>query len=289
MRMDVGTMHMENVTYFLPNDESELDRLDLYHHICTLVIDGELYLAPIGKAPQRILDIGTGTGIWPIEMGDIFPSAEIIGNDLSPVQPKFVPPNVSFEVDDIEQDWAYSHPFDYIHCRYMAGSVKNWPRLVEQAFQHTKPGGWVEFQDFEMRWYTNSGVFKPGSPLDQWCTEIIEGVKSIGMEPEPGPKLEGWVRDAGFTKIKHQLFAIPTGTWPKYKKLKEIGAFDLVQFLDGMENISMRVLTSLRGYTQEEVMVLLAKLKNDLRNPRLQVQHNFHVVYAQKPLEPGTG
>lgn len=141
--------------------------------------------------------------------------------------------------------------------------------------RYTKPGGWVEFQDFEMRWYTNTGVFKSGSPLDKWCTEIIEGVKSIGMEPEPGPKLEGWVRDAGFTKIKHQLFAIPTGTWPKNKKLKEIGAFDLVQFLDGMENISMRVLTSLRGYTREEVTVLLAKLKDDLRNPRLQVQHNL--------------
>lgn len=93
--------------------KSELDRLDLYHHICTLLIDGELYLAPIGEAPQRILDIGTGTGIWPIEMGDVFPLAEvrafsrlvdglrrwkertvlnaqeqIIGNDLSPVQPK---------------------------------------------------------------------------------------------------------------------------------------------------------------------------------------------------------
>ncbi len=26
-------------------------------------------LAPITKEPQRILDIGTGTGIWAIEMG----------------------------------------------------------------------------------------------------------------------------------------------------------------------------------------------------------------------------
>lgn len=94
------------------------------------------------------------------------------------------------------------------------------------------------------------------------------------MEPEPRPKLQGWVRDAGFTKIKHQVFAIPTGTWPKDKKLKEIGAFDLVQFLDGIENISMRILTSLRGYTKEEVTVLLANLRNDLRNPKLRVQHN---------------
>lgn len=33
-----------------------------------IVQDNRLYLAPIGESPQRILDIGTGTGIWAIEM-----------------------------------------------------------------------------------------------------------------------------------------------------------------------------------------------------------------------------
>lgn len=30
---------------------------------------GELHLAPIGSNPQRILDLGTGTGIWAMDMG----------------------------------------------------------------------------------------------------------------------------------------------------------------------------------------------------------------------------
>lgn len=34
-----------------------------------------------------------------------YPSAEILGNDISPIQPSLVPPNVKFEVDDIEQEW----------------------------------------------------------------------------------------------------------------------------------------------------------------------------------------
>ncbi|RTE77573.1 hypothetical protein BHE90_007955 [Fusarium euwallaceae] len=29
-----------------------------------MVLDDKLYKAPIGDNPQRILDIGTGTGIW---------------------------------------------------------------------------------------------------------------------------------------------------------------------------------------------------------------------------------
>jgi len=46
-----------------------------------------------------------------------------------------VPPNVKFVVDDVEQDWAESQPYDYIHCRYMTGSIRDWPRLVRQCYK----------------------------------------------------------------------------------------------------------------------------------------------------------
>lgn len=77
----------------MPNDESELDRLDLSHQMFKITMGDKLYLAPIGK-PGKILDIGTGTGIWAIEMGDDFPDSEILGTDLSPTQPTwYVIPN----------------------------------------------------------------------------------------------------------------------------------------------------------------------------------------------------
>jgi hypothetical protein len=44
-----------------PNDDEENDRLDLYHHIQTLSLEGELHLAPIGPDPQRILGMTTVT------------------------------------------------------------------------------------------------------------------------------------------------------------------------------------------------------------------------------------
>jgi len=61
--------------------------MDLEHHLITILLDGKLHLAPL-KSPQRILDIGCGTGIWTVDIADQYPSAQVIGTDLFPVQPK---------------------------------------------------------------------------------------------------------------------------------------------------------------------------------------------------------
>ena len=88
----------------LPNDEAEQDRLDLTHHLFTLVLEGELCMTKL-ESPQSILDIGTGTGIWAIDIGDQYPTASIIGIDLSPIQPSWVPSNVKFQIDDCTLEW----------------------------------------------------------------------------------------------------------------------------------------------------------------------------------------
>jgi ubiquinone/menaquinone biosynthesis C-methylase UbiE len=42
--------------------------MDLQYEIIKVLFKGRSYHAPL-KDPQRILDIGTGTGKWAIEMG----------------------------------------------------------------------------------------------------------------------------------------------------------------------------------------------------------------------------
>jgi len=54
--------------YVLPNDDMEVDRLELQYQALKTLHDDRIYFAPL-KDPKRILDIGTGTGTWPIEMG----------------------------------------------------------------------------------------------------------------------------------------------------------------------------------------------------------------------------
>lgn len=85
--------------------------------------------------------------------------------------------------------------------------------------------------------------------------------------------------------MESRTFPFPVGTWPKDKKLKEIGAFNLVQFLDNLEGLTTRIYQNAWGWTSDEVRVLCADLRKELKNPRMLLQHNFYVVWAQKPLD----
>jgi hypothetical protein len=48
--------------YGLPMDDQELDRMDLCHTKYYALLKQRRFLSPIGENPQRILDIGCGTG-----------------------------------------------------------------------------------------------------------------------------------------------------------------------------------------------------------------------------------
>ena len=78
-------------------------------------------------------------------MADEFPAAEVIGTDISPTQPSWVPPNLSFQIDDAQLEWTFEpDSFDFIHLRYIHGAISDWPRLYEQVYRCLKPGGWFQ-------------------------------------------------------------------------------------------------------------------------------------------------
>jgi 2-polyprenyl-3-methyl-5-hydroxy-6-metoxy-1,4-benzoquinol methylase len=56
-------------------------RLDYHHKVMSSLLEGKLHLAPL-ETPYRIVDIGTGTGIWAIDMADMYLGTDVIGNDL---------------------------------------------------------------------------------------------------------------------------------------------------------------------------------------------------------------
>jgi len=65
-------------TYPFPNDDLELQRLDLTHEMMVKGTEGKLFHSPINpQKTKRIMDIGTGTGIWAMVVADKFPDAEV--------------------------------------------------------------------------------------------------------------------------------------------------------------------------------------------------------------------
>lgn len=123
-------------SYFMPNDEPEQDRMLMQHRAGFLALGKRNYFAPLSN-PQHILELGTGTGIWAVEMADKFPDANVIGVDLSPIQPNWNPPNLKFEIDDVEAEWTYpENHFDLIFSKIMlAGSISDYRKYFQQAYK----------------------------------------------------------------------------------------------------------------------------------------------------------
>ncbi|KAL1969137.1 hypothetical protein VTN77DRAFT_391 [Rasamsonia byssochlamydoides] len=265
-------------SYLLPNDKEEADRLDIMHEITLTIMGRKLFLAPIGS-PQRVLDLATGTGIWAIAFADEYTSAEVIGNDLSPTQPSMVPPNLRFLVDDIESEWLYDSPFDFIHARYLAYSIKDFRKLIKQCYNYTKPGGWVEFQDWDAHMRSEDGTTK-GTEIEHYFKVLYAAFEKAGYHTRPGPYLEEWFREAGFVDIHVQKYLVPMGVWPKDPHYKKIGTWNLLQAESGAKAAAVAVLTRFESWKPEEVTVLAAEALNDIKNP---IIHGFCVVYGRKP------
>jgi len=276
--------------YFLPNDEFEQDRLDLQHQIFIMTLDGKLQLAPIetiSGGVRNVLDIGTGTGLWAIEFASMHPTATVIGTDLSPIQPVFVPPNCTFEVEDAEDEWAYSHKFDFIHGRALATCFKDHSTVFASAFKGLNPGGYFELQDgvLPLRCLDNSIA---GTMMEKWGAMIMKGASKIGMDWTRSSRYKTLLEDAGFVDVQETWYAWPTNTWAKDNHHKTLGAWVNKDALAAVHGLSVAVLTRGLGMPAEEVDVICEQVKKDICNRRIHSYFPVVCVYGRKPEESYT-
>lgn len=118
-------------------------------------MDGKLLFAPATNV-NRVLDLGTGTGIWCIDFADSHPEADVKGIDLSPIQPSFVPPNCRFEVDDFNLEFLDENKFELIHARDLIGCIPDGPTFYRKCFNALAPGGWLDVTEFECTSYLSA-------------------------------------------------------------------------------------------------------------------------------------
>ncbi|KAA8896149.1 S-adenosyl-L-methionine-dependent methyltransferase, partial [Sphaerosporella brunnea] len=270
----------------LPTDEIEQDRMDLYHEILLRQLDGRLHLAPIGQYPQRILDIGTGTGIWAIDMADRYPSAEVIGTDLSPIQPKWVPPNCKYEVDDAELEWTYAeNSFDFIHARNLGQSIDDWHSMLQQAYRCLEPGGFIELAEIGGVSYSDDGSLTPDNPLNIFGQKLQEAMVVMGR---PAHMTDTFLRDqlvgAGFVDVVVAARAKqPHAPWAREKHFKEIGSMVLLSNETGFDAYGLAAFTRILGMSKREAQGVCKDALTAVRNKNLHSYNIFYVVYGRKP------
>ena len=141
--------------------------------------------------------------------------------------------------------------------------------MADACDRNLEPGGWCEFQDFDLQYYSEDGSLKPEDPLLFWISTLLDAAQQLGRDCNPGSKLEGWVKNAGFENIVHKRHKIPIGTWPKDPLLKEIGLYNYMQVNQGLEGLSLRLFTTVLKWKREEILALLARVREDLRNPNI--------------------
>ncbi|CRK08675.1 hypothetical protein BN1723_008999 [Verticillium longisporum] len=274
--------------YWAPTDEKHIEGFDLAHQYMLLLMDNKLYNAPIGNNPQRILDIGTGTGIWAIDMADEFPSAEVLGTDISAVQPSWLPPNCKFEIDDAQLDWTFPvNHFSYIHARHLYGGIDDWPKLYRQAFTHCAPGGWFENVEIELTTRTENPRYTlgPGHVFTQWRDLFFAAGDKIGrtFRIAENNRMERDMRDAGFVDIVTHQWKVPIGGWASDPKLKKVGLFNGLFIDQSIDGFVVFPIGEILGWSFDEVTVLVANMRAALRDPKALPYYNLHMVYGRKP------
>lgn len=276
----------------MPNDDAEQTRLNIIHQAFLMLLDGELTKAPIPRdQPCRILDIGTGPGDWAVEMGEMYPNAQVIATDISVFDagPAVLGlPNVHFQLDDAEAaEWSYQEPFELIHFRGLAGAFHNWEAVYQQTFKSLRAGGYIEVVESEPG--VDAIVFPDMDP-NSYYNILASAMKSAATTSTTRttnsrdhlqPSL---LTAAGFVDVRAYDITVPLGTWPNNdSRQSTLGKMMLIAFLEGLEAQCLRPLTAMGNWTASNVRDICEKVKLEVAASR-GATVSVRFVTGRKPM-----
>lgn len=125
---------------------------------------------------------------------------------------------------------------------------------------------------------SDDGSLTDDCALSQWSKLLLEATMKIGQGANKPAHYEEWMRQAGFINTQTVIYRWPTNPWPKDPKLKTKGLWNLYNSLKGLQAFTVGLFTRVLGWEIEEIEVLLARVRNDLQNPRIHAYWNMFVT-----------
>jgi SAM-dependent methyltransferase len=262
--------------------QAEQDRLDFQHAGFLVLLGGMLYLAPLSH-PKKVLDVATGTGIWAVEFAEKHPDAEVLGTDLSAIQPSNAPPNCSFIKDDSEGEWLFPHKFDYVHLRFVFSCFDKPREIMRNAFNSMSSGGWIEYQDGALGETGSIDGNLDGTDFQKWQQSFVKGLQAaLGRDVEVAPRYKGWLEEAGFVNVCERRVMWPIGPWSDDKRLNRAGAYMLQNYTSAALLAGWKSVRA-SGVPEDEARNLIEGAKRELADRNNRFYMVIYIVYGQKP------
>lgn len=189
------------------------------------------------------------------------------------------------ELEDCTQDWSFdSNTYDYIHMRYLNGSIVDWLALFREAYRTLRPGGYIESCEASARTSCDDDTLDPNSATHRWSEIFLEFGRKTGrsfiLSEDHGFKKV--MEEAGFVDVKEHPFKMPTSGWPKDPHLREIGDYvNLSVEADGAGYVLF--LTNVLGWSREEVELFVAQVRKEGRQRRIHAYFFGAMVVGRKP------
>jgi hypothetical protein len=138
-----------------------------------------------------------------------------------------------------------------------------------------KPGGWLEIQEMDPELNSDDGTHLNSTWHLKFIDHLVKGAKKYGKSIARHDQFERWFEKAGFVDVHTVLYKLPMNTWPKDKNLKEVGKYQLINYYEGYEAISIGFFTRSLGWTPSEFQVLLARVRAELEDRRI---HGYKIL-----------
>jgi SAM-dependent methyltransferase len=209
-----------NACGILPTDVLEADNMDQLHVIMKDVFHAN-YHHTFDKKPARILDVGTGSGIWIKEMANEFPESEVVGCDILDLTgDEPMPANCRWYEGNVIQGLPFEdNSFDFVHQRHLGLNIptKHWKKVLRELYRVCSPGGTINLVEMSFDW-------TPKSPAMQLLLELFENAaKPAGVNLDDVHQLESPLNDVGFVDVRMDRTPLGVGAWygPNGRRLHE--------------------------------------------------------------------